>query len=144
MNKIVPIILKKRWIIDALFAFLLAPTDDMIAVTLVPIFCPIIIGIAVPKLTAPVAHSACRIPTDAEELWITAVRMVPAIIPRTGFWNINSRCVNCSFDASGSTAPLIVSIPNIRMANPTRIFPMSFFFVSLAVMVRIIHSCKHR
>ena len=53
---------------DARFAFLLAPIDEIIAVTQVPIFCPIIIGIAVLYPTAPVTHNACKIPTDAEEL----------------------------------------------------------------------------
>ena len=41
--------------------------------------------------------------------------------------------------ASGATAPLIVSIPNIRIANPRRILPISFFLeLSLQVIVIII------
>ena len=36
--------------------------------------------------------------------------------------------VKPSIWASGSTAPLMVSIPNIRTANPIRIVPTSFFF----------------
>ena len=50
------------------FAFLDAPIEEIIAVTQVPMFCPMMIGIAHPKLTAPVLHNACKIPTDAEEL----------------------------------------------------------------------------
>lgn len=50
------------------FCILLVPILEMIAVTQVPMFCPIMIGNAVLKLTAPVAQSACKIPTDAEEL----------------------------------------------------------------------------
>ena len=39
-----------------------------------------------------------------------------------------STFVNSGTSASGSTAPLIVSIPNINTAKPTMISPMSFFF----------------
>ena len=48
--------------------FLLAPNADIIAVIHVPIFCPMMIGSAVPVVTAPEIQSACKIPTDAEEL----------------------------------------------------------------------------
>ena len=68
MKITVPLILKKRCTAAALFAFLLVPILEMIAVTQVPMFCPIMIGNAVLKLTAPVAQSACKIPTDADEL----------------------------------------------------------------------------
>ena len=84
----VPIRLKYKWIIDALFAFLLAPTEDINAVTQVPIFCPMMIGSAVENWILPVAQSACKIPTDADELWIAAVNTVPASSPRIGFENI--------------------------------------------------------
>ena len=47
--------------------------------------------------------------------------------------------VNPSLSFNPETAPLIVSIPNIRMAKPSMIFPMSFFFDSpLLDIVRII------
>ena len=70
---------------------------------------------------------------------MTAVSTSPAIIPRIGFENIVRILVNFSFSASGATAPLIVSIPNIRIANPTRMFPMSFFLLlSFAVMISTI------
>ncbi len=68
MNKIVPIRLKYKWIMEARRAFLLAPMDEISAVTQVPIFCPMMMGTAVAKFTAPVAQSACRMPTEAEEL----------------------------------------------------------------------------
>ena len=42
----VPITLNERWINEARLAFLLAPKDESIAVTQVPMFCPIMIGIA--------------------------------------------------------------------------------------------------
>ena len=44
----VPIMLNDKCTIAARFAFLFAPIDEIIAVTHVPIFCPIIIGIAAP------------------------------------------------------------------------------------------------
>ena len=92
-------------------------------------------GTAAPKETAPVAHSACRIPTEAEELWITAVSAAPLNIPRTGLENMVRIPVNSGTSASGFTAPLMVSIPVIRMAKPTRIVPRSFCF-SLRANIR--------
>ena len=44
----VPITLNERCTIAARFAFLLAPKEDMIAVMQVPMFCPMMIGIAAP------------------------------------------------------------------------------------------------
>ena len=61
-------ILKYRCTSAARFAFLFAPTAEISAVTQVPIFCPIIIGITVANPSEPVEHSACKIPTEAEEL----------------------------------------------------------------------------
>ena len=43
--------------------------------------------------------------------------------------------VNSGTSASGSTAPLMVSIPNIRTAKPTMIIAMSFFFSLFANMM---------
>ena len=67
MKITVPLILKKRCTAAALFAFLLVPILEMIAVTQVPMFCPMMIGNAELNGTAPVIQSACRIPTDAED-----------------------------------------------------------------------------
>ena len=63
----VPMRLKPKWMHAARRAFLLVPMLDNIAVTQVPIFCPIIMGMAEPKVMAPVALKAWRIPTEAEE-----------------------------------------------------------------------------
>ena len=57
-HTVVPITLKERWTRAARFAFLFAPTDEIIAVIQVPIFCPIIIGIAAPYEICPVTASA--------------------------------------------------------------------------------------
>ena len=63
----VPITLNIKCTKAALLALLLVPTEDSSAVTHVPIFCPIIIGIAAPYVTCPVDASACRIPTEADD-----------------------------------------------------------------------------
>ena len=54
-----------------------------------------------------------------------AVRTAPAIIPRTGFENIVRIPVNSGTFASGLTAPLIVSIPVIKIAKPIMMVPAS-------------------
>ena len=46
--RIVPIRLKLICITDTFLAFLLTPIEDKSAVTQVPIFCPMMIGIAIP------------------------------------------------------------------------------------------------
>ena len=84
----------------------------------------------------PVEHSACKIPTEAEELWIIAVNTRPASIPSTGLENIVRMCVNCGTSASGSTALLMASIPVIKMAKPTKILPMSCTFCFLTNIIQ--------
>ena len=60
--------LKEIWITETFRAFLFTPMLEISAVTQVPIFWPIMMGIAVPYVTLPVRESACKIPTEAEEL----------------------------------------------------------------------------
>ena len=55
-----------------------------------------------------------------------AVRIVPARIPATGLENFRRSPVNSGTSASGFTAPLMLSIPNISTAKPRRIVPTSF------------------
>ena len=134
----VPIILKTRCTIAVLFAFLLAPTEESMAVIQVPIFCPMMMGMAAPFVTCPVAASACRIPTEAELDWIMAVSMAPASTPRMGLWNSTNTCRNAGTSARPETAFVMVSIPNINVENPRRIMPVSFFLLSLPVICRMI------
>ena len=54
----------------------------------------------------------------------------PTSIPRIGFENAVKRLANPSSSANGATESLIASIPNIRIANPNKIFPTSFFLLS--------------
>ena len=63
----VPMMLKDRWTTDTRFAELFILMQESIAVMQVPIFCPVIMGIAAPKDIVPVSATACRMPTEAEE-----------------------------------------------------------------------------
>ena len=94
-------------------------------------------GMAAPYVTCPVADRACKIPTEAEELWMMAVRIAPAATPRTGLRNMSRMLRNSGTSCSPATALLMVCMPNIRTAKPRRIVPVSFFLSFLAVMVRI-------
>ena len=57
-------------------------------------------------------------------------------MPRMGLENMVSMPVKALFLASGATASLMVSMPNMRMAKPMRMAPVFFFRVpSREVMV---------
>ena len=84
-NTTVPIRLKYRWINAARFAVLFAPILERIAVIQVPILVPRIIGIAEEKYIAPETDAACRIPTEALLLWMSAVTSMPSKTPTNGF-----------------------------------------------------------
>ena len=132
MRKVmVPMTLKYRWMRAARRAFLLAPTEESMAVTVVPMFWPRMMGMAEPKVTAPVEARACRIPTEAEEDWMMAVRAAPASTPRMGLENISRMLVNSGTSFRPVTAPDMVSMPNMRVAKPSRMAPMSRLRLSL-------------
>ena len=84
-NSTAPMTLKERWMTDARFPFLPEPTPDKSAVTQVPIFCPSVINTADFQLTMPFIASVCKMPTEAEELWMIAVTTVPVRIASSGF-----------------------------------------------------------
>ena len=94
-----------------------------------------IIGSATPYCTAPVAHNACRIPTEADELWIIAVRTAPTTIPRTGLEKAVIALAKDGLSARPATEPLMVSIPNMRMAKPIRMPPTSLRLDSLLPLI---------
>ena len=73
-------------------------------------------------------------PTEAEEDWIIPVSTAPTSTPRTGLRNIRNSWVNSGTSFSPATAPLMVSMPNIRVAKPSRMVPVSFFLASLQNM----------
>ena len=57
---------------------------------------------------------------------MTAVSTAPAASPSRGFWNMVNSCMKAGSLASGSTAVLMVSMPNISTAKPSRICAQSF------------------
>ncbi len=119
-------------------AFLLAPTAESSAVTQVPMFCPMMMGTALRSVMAPVADSACKMPTEAEELWIIAVSTAPASTPSTGFLKATNSRVNSGTSFNGATASDMVCMPNIRIAKPKRMPPTFFFLLSFTNRYRII------
>ena len=68
-------------------------------------------------------------PTDAELDWMIAVSSAPASTPRTGFLKAMKRFVKAGTSLRPATAPLIVSMPNMSVAKPSRIMPVSFFLL---------------
>lgn len=72
---------------------------------------------------SPLSASAWRIPTDAEEDWMTAVKSAPARIPSSGLPNRVMRLTNASESRSGIMEELIISIPMKRMPSPATICP---------------------
>ena len=76
-----------------------------------PRFCPMMIGAAVAKVIAPVADSACRIPTEALELWISAVIPRPIRTPMTGFSKDRNSFWNAGDSRSGRKTSSIAVIP---------------------------------
>ena len=132
----VPIILKLIWITDTLLAFLLTPNEEISAVTQVPIFWPMLIGIATPYVICPVKLSACSTPTEAADDWITPVNIVPISTPKNGFLNAVSILVNSGISASGDNASDIHSMPCIKTAKPTSTNPTSLCFCFLPPIIR--------
>ena len=59
-----------------------------------------------------------------------AVRIAPARTPRMVFWNNKKRCRKAGTSARPATAPLMVSMPYISVAKPSRIVPVSFRLLS--------------
>ena len=66
-----------------------------------------------------------------------AVNRAPASIPNIGFENIVNIPVNSGTSASGFTAPLIVSIPNINTENPINMAPTSLRLSCPPLIIRI-------
>ena len=92
----------------------------------------------------PVAASACRMPTDAEDDWMTAVNTAPTRMPISGLLNWVIRLMNASDSCSGSIAAPIISIPMKRMPRPATMLLMwctfSFFENMIAPTPRMANS----
>ena len=77
--------------------------------------------------TSPAAARLCKMPTDADELWMIAVTSAPARIPRNGLCpSFTKMLQNASDSWSGATADDIVVIPTKRIPNPTIMLEISF------------------
>ena len=103
----------------------------------VPMFWPIMTGSAMLNEMLPVMARACRLPSEAAELWMSAVIPAPTKMAMMGLSRIVKTSLNCGKSASGFTAPLIMVMPVIKMAKPTHTEPMSFFLLLLVNMMRM-------
>ena len=63
-----------------------------------------------------------------------AVSTAPATTPRMGLVNTSSSSRKLSMSFRPATAPLMVSMPNISVAKPRRISPVSFFLPLLPII----------
>ena len=114
--------------IVALFALLSVPIDAKIAVIHVPIFCPNNTKAASWKLITPLNASACKIPTEAEDDWITAVKIIPAMIPISGLENLVIRLINGGYSRRGTMESPIMFIPTNKIPSPAMISPTNCTF----------------
>ena len=69
--------------------------------------------------------SACKIPTEAAEDWMMPVKAAPTSTPSRGLVKAVIRSVNSGISANGATAPLISSMPYMRMEKPIITRPTS-------------------
>ena len=64
-----------------------------------------------------------------------AVSTAPASTPSAGFWKVRNSCREGRYiRQTSATAPVMVSMPNISVAKPSSIVPVSFFLLSLQNM----------
>ena len=122
--------------------------DERIAVIHVPIFAPMMIGIATPYVIWPVMDNDCKIPIAAAELWITPVTTVPARTPRKGLWNAVRIFVKLSISRSGAIEVDIMVIPCMRIEKPMSIEPISLCLcclqtMSIMIPIRATNRAKH-
>ena len=96
-------ILKKSCKAAAASAFLnsffleIYPSDTIVLVTVVPIFAPITIGIALSKEIVPAATMATTREVTVELLWIIAVVNIPIKKPTKGFDVASIICLTISW-----------------------------------------------
>ena len=77
----------------------------------------------------PLIARACKIPTDAEEDWISAVNPAPTRIPSRGLLNLVISSTNCGSSLNGDMAELIMSIPMNRTPMPATIPAICWSFL---------------
>ena len=127
-----PIVLKSKWIVEALFAVLLVPMLANTAVIQVPMFWPRVIKITEFQLKVIDIAKVCNIPSEAEELWTIAVTKAPTNIPRNGlfpsFANASTKTGEFWY---GLIAPDITLSPINKRPNPIIISPIFRLFLFL-------------
>ena len=123
VNRTVPNTLNIRWMMVVRLALRLVPMEAKTAVIQVPMFCPKRTYTALSRPITPLRASACRIPTEAEEDWIRAVKAAPARMPTTGLEKVLTRLTKAGHSRRGSMAEPIISIPIKSTPKPARIFP---------------------
>ncbi len=106
-------------------ALLEAPTLASMAVTQVPMFWPMMMGTAAAQVMAPVEERACKIPTEAEEDWITAVTPAPTSTPKMGFVMAWKSWAKAGSSRRGRTAASIWNMPVKSTPKPRSICPTS-------------------
>ena len=115
--------LNSRWIMAVRLAFRLAPMEERRAVMQVPMFCPMMRGMAVWKRTSPVELTAWRMPMEAEELWMRAVTAAPVRMPSRGLEKAEKSWRNSGRSWRPETARSMVFMPMKRMPSPRAIWP---------------------
>ena len=81
---------------------------------------------------APVALSACRMPIDAEELWISAVTTAPTSTPSTGLDRVANISANCGSSPSGLSVSVMMFMPENNTPKPSRMLPTFLVFLEAA------------
>ncbi len=99
VNRTVPNTLNIRWMMVVRLALRLVPMEAKTAVIQVPMFCPKRTYTALSRPITPLRASACRIPTEAEEDWIRAVKAAPARMPTTGLEKVLTRLTKAGHSA---------------------------------------------
>ena len=70
-------------------------------------------------------------PTEAELDWMMPVSTAPTSTPSIGLVNSRNSSAKPGTSFSPDTAALMASMPNISVAKPSRITPVSFFLSDL-------------
>ena len=132
----VPMILNIRWMMVVRLALGRVPMDASTAVIQVPMFCPNRMNTALDRGIIPVEARACRIPTEAEEDWIRAVKMAPMAIPISGFLKVVIKLMKVAESWRGAMASPIISIPMNSTPSPAKMELICRTFSFLTNMIQ--------
>ena len=135
--------LKYRCIRAARLPFFPALREERMAVIQVPTSAPTTTGIAMPQVTLTERESACRTPMVPAELWIIMVNTIPTTKPTMGLLKEVRNSMKDSDSLRGATALLIICMPNMRTAKPSRM-EATFFLRSDLENIRIATPARAR